>query len=916
MGRTGYVHADTASLLEGFATQQYTVFDPVTRRFFVSDPGTNRIVVLDAATQKYVGAIIVPGAFGIDETPDRSLLYAGTQVGDVYAINPATLQVVHRYIASEIGPYGYGAFAVRVLADGRLVLLGGQGGIASVDGYSSFGIWSPTTNAISFYASNYGAIQFAFSSIPVNLVCGPLGNIATMTLTGDRTRVLINSIDSDGTLCSVDAATGADAYSSNPGFTAITATPDGKSVIAQAGATGSTEVYVLDAGTLVPLRHFPISSRSSAIVSGDSSTLYLVEGNVLLSYDLSTGAQTGWLPSIYLPDGYGGLVAGGSQLGAFDDTGLIVGPVVEGVSLLDTAAMRQGAPAPGSTNGYVTPATGPIAGGTAIQWSGGTGQELLTATLGGQPMVDASLQSSGEPQGTTPPGPAGPVDLYSLFKDQSALILPRAFSYGPSALKLLPDTTSPDSGGAGILFGYGLGPIGNNAIPADLQITVGGQPATITSFVPNAYGIGSPPFLLQAAIYTIPATQPGGQDVAVSTSSGSTTLKAKLATIPPVSEYPLSGAALAQGVYDPYRDLYYFTDAARIQLFSKTNGAWLPPISISPPPGASSERLWGISLSPDGSKLAVGDVANRVIYLIHPGSGAVQTFAVQQPTASGAIAEPAGLAISDSGVVYYTAAVQGGTGYHSYFKLDTNSGTTTDLGIVGPQNGSDLYLRAVISKDGSRVFFNNDGEPFSIDTVTGAAAYASASPGCCYGDNDISLSSNQINLAATGYEYDTNMNVLSYLVPGIYDSLAAAYVYGEKLSPDGSILFQPAVQGIDVYDGRAGVLLQSLGLPFPLSQNFDALVSDGQDNVLVAITGKLGTGIAVIDLSSIAEPSPQPYLRSGRAAPQFRTAPKRLEQPAAPGNSAARPPALFHRPPHITHDLVHAGAQPATPLSF
>ena len=86
-----------------------------------------------------------------------------------------------------------------------------------------------------------------------------------------------------------------------------------------------------------------------------------------------------------------------------------------------------------------------------------------------------------------------------------------------------------------------------------------------------------------------------------------------------------------------------------------------------------------------------------------------------------------------------------------------------------------------------------------------------------------------------------------------------SYVYGEKLSPNGSLLFQPTTSGIDVVDARLGNLLTRISLPVNLSPNYDALVSDGKDNVLVAITGTNGDGIAVIDLSSIPEPSPLPY---------------------------------------------------------
>lgn len=54
-------------------------------------------------------------------------------------------------------------------------------------------------------------------------------------------------------------------------------------------------------------------------------------------------------------------------------------------------------------------------------------------------------------------------------------------------------------------------------------------------------------------------------------------------------------------------------------------------------------------------------------------------------------------------------------------------------------------------------------------------------------------------------------------------------------------------------------MLDRIALPVPLSPNYDALVSDGKDNNLVAITGANGDGIAVIDLTSIPDPPALPY---------------------------------------------------------
>ena len=65
----------------------------------------------------------VPGAYGIDETPDNKTLYVGTEVGDVYAIDPVSMTITQRYPAASIGEYGFTAMTAIVLA-AKLALMG------------------------------------------------------------------------------------------------------------------------------------------------------------------------------------------------------------------------------------------------------------------------------------------------------------------------------------------------------------------------------------------------------------------------------------------------------------------------------------------------------------------------------------------------------------------------------------------------------------------------------------------------------------------------------------------------------------------------------------------------------------------------------------------------------------------------
>jgi len=129
------------------------------------------------------------------------------------------------------------------------------------------------------------------------------------------------------------------------------------------------------------------------------------------------------------------------------------------------------------------------------------------------------------------------------------------------------------------------------------------------------------------------------------------------------------------------------------------------------------------------------------------------------------------------------------------------------------------------------------------------------------------------------------------------------------LSADGSLLFQPSTNGIDVFDGRLGILRSRISLPFSLSQSYGALVANGKDNVLIAITGSTGTGIAVVDLSSIAGPAPLPYLEPGLVTTSIQE-PTGSSSAAAPAHSKSVGRHLMpkSRVPHITKGILFSTA--------
>ena len=859
--RTRYQRTDAATGYGYALNGSWMIYHAPTNRYFVSDPGGNRVVVMDAAKEAEIGSIAVPGAYSVDETPDHTLLYIATQVGDIYTIDPVAMTVERRYPAAKIGPNGFSASAARVLANSKLALLGAAGGIPSVDGSSTVMLWNPADNSLS---PIYGG-----GTAPCTVNYLTLTNIGAFTLTGDRSLVVIGSIDSDGTLCTIDPNTGARvAAPSGTGFIYnITPTPDGKSLMLPIYSSG---VAVFDAHTLTQTALFPVdgdtSSAASMIASPDSKTLYMAGAGFVYAYDIASGKQVGWLPNLTVePTAGGGNVSSSAQpiLQAFDQTGLLAGPMEEGVGFLDTTALKTGALGSQFLNDYVVPATGPEDGGTQVQWENlSASGKLQTAYFGGNAATSLSL-GTGEFYATTPAGTTGPVDLYALMTDGGMLIVPEAFSYGPTVLEVTPNMADA-AGGSGIIYGYGFGSTDyDSSLPTDLKLSIGGKSATVTGYEPAAYENSSPPFPLQAISYTIPAGSPGtSADATLTTSSGSATASGAIAYLPKATQFPLPGAALAQGIYDAKRDLYYFSDASQIQVFSGSQGAWKTAIPVPAAPAGTMHRLWGIALSQDGSKLAVSDPGTAMIYAIDPDTGSAKSFPVTTYfagypiTLQGQFSLPAGLAISNSGGIYFVTYEVGGDGLDGFFKLDEMTGNVKDYSVV---TFDGAMLRTAISPDNSHVYFNNEGEVISVDTASDTLSYASVDPSCCYGDDDLAIAANGATVEATSYLYDDGLNAQSYLVLSDRDAMNTAYVYGAKLSSDGSLFFQPSSNGIDVFDGRLGTLRTRIALPVALSEKFDALVSDGKDNVLVAITGETGNGIAIVDLSSLAEPAPLPY---------------------------------------------------------
>src|SRR5713226_981991 len=302
--RTRYLRTDATTEYFLYINQHWIVYDAGTARYFVTDPWTNQVIVIDAVSFSEIGTIGVPGAFGIDETPDHSTLYVGTQIGDVYALDPVKMKVTNRYLASQIGPYGYPTSVALVLSDGRLALIGPYNGIDLTDGIA---IWNPADNSITMYGSQG-------QPLPCGNTNGP---ISGFTVSPDRTQIIIGIGES---LCEIEASTGTGIYGA-AGFEAIayehiTVTPDGKYIILPNNllTLNPAVAELIDAKTLNRIAEFQVlgdtSSSAGFFVSLDSKTVFMPSGSIIYAYDIATQQLKGWVPNTFLPPTSGGMAFG------------------------------------------------------------------------------------------------------------------------------------------------------------------------------------------------------------------------------------------------------------------------------------------------------------------------------------------------------------------------------------------------------------------------------------------------------------------------------------------------------------------------------------------------------------------------------------------------------------------------------
>jgi hypothetical protein len=149
-----------------------------------------------------------------------------------------------------------------------------------------------------------------------------------------------------------------------------------------------------------------------------------------------------------------------------------------------------------------------------------------------------------------------------------------------------------------------------------------------------------------------------------------------------------------------------------------------------------------------------------------------------------------------------------------------------------------------------------------VDTATDTFRWANGVSGPNGGTQDVAVSADGSTVAINGYFADSNLNPENVPAYVDWETWLPQEVLGQKLSHDGSLLFQPLTDGVDILSRNTGRLLFRVQVPGGVNDVYDALLMTGDANTVGVITP---TGVSFLDFSSLPLPAATPFPRSAFA---------------------------------------------------
>jgi hypothetical protein len=588
------------------------VYDAKLKEYFFSNPSLNEVEAYSSADGHRVGAVSVPGPLGLSVSPDGAELAVGSTTPHVYIVNPATLHVTQVVeIPASLTPPSTGGYVPAIpylMASGPMLF---EMAYPQVQGAGSEG---------RMFAYDRAAGTFVKAD-PAGAAVGVDGGMPARSLDGQY--LAVPTLGQKALQVALYSAAAQDYVGTTAGL------PN----LQRVAVNSDGSQFAVSDGSHITFWGRDLQQQSQ-YATGDKSIMYSRDGKYLYAEELfdvlALDARTG------SPAGYQGLSIGTLWPGSLtdvDDSGRVVGSSDIGGFVASMGQLQQAPPSMPDFRGggYGTsignPNEGPLKGSTQVQFvpeSTGSGAadgmgpstEAYFGLTGATNDVVGPFPSSSDGRNfltaTTPAASApGPVTVLLTDANNNAILLPRAFSYGPHVNWLDPNAIPPQGGVVSSLSADGLVPFAPNA-----TVTVGGATAGVGS---GGAGI----------LVDMPGGKPGWADLTLSLGDG--TQETVKNAVQYLAQYAtLTGpTAFTAAVYDPKRDRFYLTAGNVVAVFDVATQKLLQPLQSAAVSGTAV--LGRLAITPDNAKLVVGDPTDNTLVVFDLVDGSSAAVRVSMP---------------------------------------------------------------------------------------------------------------------------------------------------------------------------------------------------------------------------------------------------------------------------------------------
>jgi hypothetical protein len=838
----GSIPDTQTSYLRTDDTPQSIVYDVANQQIFSCDYFLDRVDVVSTTTRQLIKSIPVLSPHGLALTIDGSEVLVGSDSQQVEAISTSSLQVVKQWILPRYSGHTYGLYTLFPLSDGTIAFQ--PSGQSALTG--KLAIWNLVNDTISVVSLPSAIAENAcvISAAGTNIFVGTCSEPAVAFVYHKSTNTFSGPLNFPGFIFNVAA------------------NPDGSQFIISDDTYGvglySSE---LKAQTILSAPN----SLSTFIFSSDGSRIYLQQG-ILAVFDgsgnfISTAPTLGSIPPSAeispCPDwetpfavDSNGIIFGSADHGiAFDDSTYAVdfSSGFGGFTCLDLTL----SPDSGALNATM-PVNFPVEEGFSSLpdvWFGNT--RAVQASLGSGPAgpLGAVAPASSQP---------GPVDVKVILPSGNESYNPLVFSYGPSLIFVNGDTSTPAGGTTSYITGLGL-PIDTSQI----QLTVGGQNATIVSAVAAPYQSISFPYAYPYPAVELQVTLPpgtGDQDVVLTTSAGSSTSPKAIHYVQSVTDYPSPNGGFQSILLDRTRNQLYLSAGSEIDVFSLTSFQFLAP--FSPPSLNGTANFHGLALTTDGSLLLAADFADGSVALINPDqpSSATAVEVIPPGNAFGVSADNIVATNNELAFVEGLTTESEGCGGPLY-QLNVSSLQVTTVNSIPYFCIQPEGFPMAASLDGSKVLVSTTdiSGPQETAIYDVASNTWSENSGTDNFGGNAAISANGTVFVGGSTLFDANANLLGLLAwQDVFQSPGPSPSLNLEAVPDGGSLvyipyanytrFNVTYPGVvDIFDIHHGAHLRRINLSEQVQSVTNAMAIDTYGQKLYLITN---AGLTIVQLAS------------------------------------------------------------------